>query len=133
MQQQPVRHENRNTLMRVREGMSVYDYEGDHIGSVRTIYLGASPVEAGDYEMPAPTTSDVPDRNESFIENVAEAFADYDQIPEELRERLLHDGYLRIDRGGLFSTDGFVLPEQIASITQDKVHLNIDKDGVIAP
>jgi len=132
MQKQPVRHED-NILLRVSEGMVVYDHDGDHVGSVSTMYLGASTVEAGDYEIPAPTNSEPPARDASIIDNVIGAFTDYDQIPVELRERLMHDGYVRINRGGLFGSDGFVLPEQIATITKDQVRLNIDKDGVIAP
>ena len=46
-------------------------------------------------------------------------------------ERLLREGYVRIDADGLFAADRYILPEQIATVSADEVVLNVDKRALI--
>ena len=62
--------------------------------------------------------------------DIAEAFAPYD-MPEELRDRLLSEGYIRLDTKGLFAADRYILPEQIASSVGDELMLNVSKDELM--
>ena len=52
-------------------------------------------------------------------------------MPETLRERLLREGYIRLDADGLFAADRYILPSQIASAAGDEVTLNVEKDQLI--
>ena len=67
---------------------------------------------------------------ESLVETVAEAFG-AEELPEVLRDRLLHEGYLRLDADGLFAADRYILPSQIAAAAGDEVILNVEKDALI--
>jgi hypothetical protein len=56
---------------------------------------------------------------------------DPDEIPEELRERMLREGYIRLDADGLFAADRYILPEQIASAGRDELMLNVKKSELV--
>ena len=70
------------------------------------------------------------DRRDTILQSIAEAFGK-EELPEVLRDRLLTEGYIRLDTKGLMAKDRFILPDQIASATGDEVMLNVDKDQLI--
>lgn len=119
-------------LMRVREGMDVYDSGNHHIGSVSTVYFGADSEKNLDTGTGA-AEADNPDKYEtdSLVKAVAQTL-DPNDLPEELRERLWQQGFIRINSSGLLASDRYALPEQIASVGQDGVHLNTDYDSLLA-
>jgi len=79
------------------------------------------PIEAG---------LDAEPDNRSLITDIAEAFRG-DDLPETVRARLLHDGFVRMDAEGLFNADRYILPDQIAGVSGDKVTLNVTKDELV--
>ena len=119
-----------NTLPpEIRVGMKVYDSRHHHIGQVE------------DYKFPENATSpditpaeidgtDRANRNDTMLNVIAEAFG-HDNIPEILRERLLTEGYVRLEADGLFAADRYILPEQISSATADELTLKVAKDELI--
>jgi hypothetical protein len=119
-----------SVLMRVHEGMDVYNYDDERIGKVESIYFGS----VGDQEAATGTgaaTADNPAmRERGFLDDLANVFRD-DDLPDELRERLLRKGFIRIDSSGLFSSDRYATPEQIAAVHEDRVILRTDKEGLI--
>jgi hypothetical protein len=119
-----------NVLTRIREDMEVYGANGDHIGEVEFVYMGASSPVANEMGTGAATTANTELRSESILDVVANAFRD-DNIPEVLRTRLEHDGFIRVEADGLFTSDRYVLPEQIASVSNDRVILTVNKDDLI--
>jgi hypothetical protein len=120
------------SLTHIREGMSVYDVENDHIGDVDEVYFGAaSPTQQELGTGPATVTSaDIP-RDQPIADAIASIF-DPGEIPEELAERLLHSGYIRVDSAGLFAADRYIMPDQIASVSDDEVHLSVSREQLIA-
>ncbi len=137
MRQQPVEAANDFTklsgndrLARVREGMQVYDVNGDHVGHVEFVYLGtASPAAIETGKGPA-TADDINLRADSFVEVIARAFNDV-EIPEVLQRRLLFDGFIKIDADGLFAADRYVMPDQVASAAGDRVNLTVSRKSLI--
>ncbi len=124
-----------DVLTLIREGMSVYDTRNDRIGTVDEVYFGA----ASDAQQelgtgPATVTpSDAPQmRDDSIIDRFAEVFRDAD-LPDEVREKLLHSGYIRLDSSGIFTRDRFITPDQIRGVADDKVHLAITRDHLLKP
>jgi hypothetical protein len=114
------------TLESVTEGMKVFDSHNHEIGKVDYVKLVETDA-AGQ-----PLTADVEeldDRNESLIENLAEAFAT-DEVPEEIQQRLLHDGFVRMDADGIFAADRYILPEQISSVAGDRIILKVTKSDL---
>lgn len=128
MTQQPFEHQQSgNVLQQIREGMAVYDRSGDRIGTVADISFGAS----GDSGVETATAPPVAERDETFIDNLAEALVGDDDIPQEVREKLRHSGYIRIDAWGIFTGDRYVLADQIDGVVDDEVRLRVMDDELI--
>jgi hypothetical protein len=119
-------------LSRIHKGMAVYDVTDHRIGTVDFVHFGAASETQQELGLgPATSTkADSPDmRRDTIIDNIAEAFHP-DEVPQELQEKLLVSGYIRLD-AGLFAADRFIVPEQIASVTGDKVQLSVNKDQLV--
>jgi len=118
----------------IREDMDVYDVNGNHIGEVEFVHFGAASETQQELGVgPAtPSPADDPDmrRRDSIIDNIAEAFHP-DEVPRQLQEKLLLTGYVLLDADGLFARDRFILPEQIASVSDDRVQLSVTRDQLI--
>ena len=80
-------------------------------------------------EVEAAGPSDLP-RDDTLIDVVARASTD-DDVPEEVRNRLVQQGFVRIDADGLFAADRYVMPEQIDSVSGDGMTLNVTKDELL--
>jgi hypothetical protein len=118
-------------LTQIYEGMTVYDRSGDKIGTVEYVYLGAVNEEA-DKRGGGPGTASSPGEPESsLIEDFAKAILPTDQVPEPLRQRLIRQGFIRIDSTGLFSADRYVMPDQIADVSKDRISLRVSRDELI--
>jgi hypothetical protein len=52
-------------------------------------------------------------------------------VPETLRERLLRQGFLRIDSTSLFAADRYVMPDQIVDVSEGRVTLRVTRDELI--
>jgi len=112
----------------IHKGMKVFDRTRKEIGRIDDFRFS----ENEDWPDVEPTDIDASDRRRATfgLENLAEAFG-VERLPQELRERLLREGYIRVDTAGLFSADRYILPEQIASATKDAVTLNVSEDELI--
>ena len=119
-------------LNQVHEGMDVCDNEGEKIGSVRKVFLGAVTDEMDERGRGPATTSDPEWRNETIVDNIAEVFTADDPLPEAVRGRLLRHGFIRIDVSGIFAEDRYALPDQIESVSEDCVRLRVATDELIA-
>lgn len=116
-------HETESQVLnQIEEGMKVVDADGDEVGEVKDLYLGTTSDEA---DVLADDDGAVPDRDpypDGIFEELAEAFVGADEMPEELRERLLNKGFIVID-GGLLGSTRVAESDQIAGVREGKVHL----------
>ena len=112
----------------IHKGMKVYDSQRNEIGKVDDFRFSENE-DNPNIEVEDIDASDRPGR-ESLVENIADAFAP-DDMPEVLRDRLLTEGYVRLDTKGLFASDRYILPEQIASTSRDALTLNVSKDELL--
>jgi len=117
------------TLRNIEEGMKVFDRERHEIGKVEYVQFGDDDPSTPEVEAAAPNTLDT--GRDTLLDNIAEAFTADDGIPEEIRERLLQQGFVRIDANGIFAADRYVTPEQIASVSGDGLMLNVSKDELV--
>lgn len=114
----------------IRKGMKVFDIAHKEIGTVEEVKFSDqnpdNPKSEGFSENPEaraePTT---------LIDNIAEAFLPGEQLPDALRSRMLQEGYIELDANGLFSSDRFILAEQIQSVTGNEIVLNVSKDDLL--
>lgn len=113
----------------IHEGMKVCDRAQHEIGTVEWVKFGDE-----DPTSPGPETADVNPIERSWrgslIENIADVFRT-DDLPEELQERLLREGFVRVDAKGLLAADRYVLPDQIQSVSGDRLILNVDRDDLV--
>jgi hypothetical protein len=119
-----------DTLPRdIHIGMTVYDSAHHAIGKVEDFKFSEN--EDNPDVQPADIDgTDRKDGRESILTAVAEAFGG-EEIPTPLRDRLLREGYIRLDTKGLLAKDRFILPSQIASSFGDEITLNVDKDQLV--
>jgi hypothetical protein len=117
------------SLRFVEEGMKVFDRERHEIGKVEYVQFGDDDPSTPEVEAAAPNTLDT--GRDTLLDNIAEAFAPDDDIPDEIRAKLLQQGFVRIDANGIFAADRYVTPEQIASVSGDGLMLNVSKDELV--
>ena len=120
-------------LNQIRQGMSVYDVRDNHIGSVSFVHFGAASETQHELGVgPATATSaDSPIvGRDTLIGSIAEVF-DPNDMPEQLQQKLLLSGYIRLDTAGLFAADRYITPDQIASVADDKVQLSVSRDQLV--
>ena len=112
----------------VHVGMKVFDRMNNEIGKVEDFKFS----ENEDDPEVIPEDIDASDRERrgGLVEDIAEAFAP-DDMPEVLRDRLLTEGYIRLDTKGLFAADRYILPEQIDSSSGEALLLNVSKDELM--
>ena len=64
-------------------------------------------------------------------DSLEEVFDPVDELEEDMRARLWRSGFVRVEGPGLMAEDRYVLPDEIASVSGDRVDLNITKDDMI--
>jgi hypothetical protein len=129
-QQSSAHNQGGGILNQIYEGMTVYDQEGEKLGTVRRVYLGAVSTEDDERGFGPATTSAGEPAGSALLEDFAQIFAP-DPIPEPMRARLLRRGFIRIDTTGLFAADRYAMPEQIASVSGDRITLRVTREELI--
>jgi hypothetical protein len=111
-------------ISRVREGMDVYDADGDKVGEIDMVQMG-DPEAVTTEGQEAPGGAD----DSGLIGDVARVFGARDEplVPESLRARMIHDGFIRID-GGFLGKTRYAISDQIAQVEGDGVRLSVSKD-----
>jgi len=120
-------------LTQVYEGTTVYSRMGEKIGTVEYVYLGelAEAADGHDQELAYPSV--LGGGASSLIGEFARDVVLTEQIPAVLRDRLLRHGLLRINSTGLFAAARYVTPDQIASVSPDRVTLRVSRNELLRP
>ena len=133
-----------NILLKVQEGMRVVDRDDQELGTVDQVYLGSVSEEShARGEGPADTTSaDIP----GPTDRAAGVFGMAGQEPvvidcafgggisptetsgTEVRDLLMRHGFIRVNTRGLFSSDRYIMPDMISSVSEDLVVLKLSTD-----
>ncbi len=113
-----------NLLEHISQGMLVYDVMGERVGTVRFVRFG--------YETPdTPEVATATGYDEQSFISARTMIADpAEDLPDPLRKRLMHTGYIRIDTG-IFRADCFATSDQIAAANHDSVTLSVRADELI--
>lgn len=116
------------SLRFVEEGMKVFDRSHHEIGKVEWVQFGDD-----DPDTPAVESSGLSrldDGEPTLLGLFARAFRS-DELPDEVKEKLLHQGFVRIDADGLFAADRYVTPDQIDSVSGEGLMLNVERDQLV--
>lgn len=119
-----------DVLANIQEGMKVYGRDGDSVGKVDMVFMGAMADSTTGVEPITAAGSDPTDDN-SVMGDFAEIFDPDGRIPDVMRRRMRRNGFIRIKTGGLLGGRCYALREQIASVSDDKVTLTVSGDGLI--
>jgi hypothetical protein len=112
----------------IHKGMTVLDSAHHRIGTIDDFRFS----ENEDFPGTEPADLDMTDKvhDSNLVEDIAEAFVG-DDMPEVLRERLMREGYIRLDTAGLFEADRYIFPDQISNVAGDEVILKVSKDQLM--
>jgi len=116
-------------LRDIREGMKVFDSRDHEIGTVERVQYGADNPATPELEANSIEGME-PERNRSIVDNVLDVFREED-LPKEIHDRLLMQGFVRLDADGLFASDRYILPDQILSVMGDKIVLTVEKSELM--
>lgn len=120
MTQQPFEQEkSKNTLSQIYEGMTVYDHVGAKVGTVKEVHLGAVTAAADERSLGPATAYEPGSAETSLLDDFAKAVSPTEPLSEELRQRLLRRGFIRIDCTRIFAADRYAMSEQIAQVSDD--------------
>ncbi len=114
----------------IAEGMKVFDSAMHSIGKVETFRITD---EAPDQpEVDAAGVSPVleDDRN-TMATLLADVFSPSDDLPRELQEKALREGFVRLDADGFLASDRYIFPEHIDRVEGDRLILNVRKDDLL--
>ena len=108
---------------RIYEGMTVYDREGEVVGTVQLIYFGGASREAVERvlksdEAPGAATSENDESN-----------FDANEVPKELRARMMRQGYVLVTGPDLTGIKRFLTSEQIEGVFSEEIE-GVMKDAV---
>ena len=98
---------------RIYEGMPVYDSQGEVVGAVSVMYFGGASEEAIQKML---ESEEAPAAGEGDL-NPFEA----DNVPKELRARLMRQGYIVVDGPDLTGVKKYIGPEQIEGVFSQDV------------
>jgi hypothetical protein len=109
---------------RIGEGMPVYDRDGEAVGIVNLVYLGGASEEAIDRVLH-------PEKEHSGQPGALDWSAfDADNVPNEMRARLMSQGYIVIDGPDLTGVKRYIGPEQIEGIFTQELEGGVINDAV---
>lgn len=109
---------------RIREGMTVLDATGNEVGTVSYVQM-ADPQSAT--VEPGVDQSSRGDQG-GFVGGTLFAGGD-----DNVTARMMHTGYFKVDTKGLFSSDKYITPEMVDSVTEGDIRLKYDKDDIPKP
>jgi hypothetical protein len=120
----PIISDDAGAMGRIREDMDVVDQSGDKIGKVRLVKMGDPEAATA-----AGQTNGV--EGNSIIGDLGEVVEGTEPgLPAPLAERLLREGFVRINPKGLFHHDLYASSQQVERVDEETVYLNVDKDSL---
>ncbi|MDV3252054.1 hypothetical protein DevBK_12000 [Devosia sp. BK] len=114
----------------IAEGMKVFDSAMHSIGKVDTFRITD---EAPDQpEIDAAGVSPVlEEERDTMSALLADVFSPGDDLPRELQEKALREGFVRLDADGFLASDRYIFPEHIDRVEGDRLILNVRKDDLL--
>jgi len=121
---------NNEMLLEIHTGMKVYDRDQHEVGTIEYVqFTDEDPTQPGPETATETVDKTDPYRN-TLVESIAKAIGGESDLPEEMRQKLLREGFIKIDTG-ILSSDVFALPKQISSVSGEKVYLDVKRDALI--
>jgi hypothetical protein len=127
------RRQAREAIAEVHEAMREPDRPLG-VGDIEAVGVGGLSGDGGRPIGPltgdAAADPDLPGRR--VVEGTLGAQLPDDEIADEGRDRMLRQGYIRIDSAGLFAADRYATADQIARVDDQDVQLGVPRDALMA-
>lgn len=117
-------------LNMIKEGMDVHDRLGKKIGTVTEMHFGASSPESSQRGTGSATALSPDINGDNLVNDIVRVFAP-DNLPEVLRDRLVLNGFVKLSGEGLFNHARYIMPNQIDSVTGNRVDLRVSRDELM--
>ena len=104
-------------LTTIIEGMSIYDKEGEQVGTIKSFHLGKS-IQVNHKA------------NDETVRDVLKSVIGDSNFPDKLYADFDEDGFLYIE-SSFFSDNAVVFPSQIDEIKGDGIYLNVAVDEIL--
>lgn len=116
-------HNREHTILEnVHEGMDVYDADNKLLGKIDGLYLGEASLQSSEIgDVPATVSAPRP-ASDAMIAVIQRVFGK-DELPQEVKERLLQHGFVHVNVPGLLAHNRYVMPEQITQVTNEGIVL----------
>lgn len=114
----------------IHEGMRVVDNALQPIGTVATFRITDEvPDDPG---IDAAGVSPVfLDEEQTLAGILADAFSADEPLPQEMQEKALREGFVRLDADGLFASDRYIFPEHIDRVDGDRLVLGVRREDLL--
>lgn len=122
---------NTDLLLQIHTGMKVYDRDEKEVGTIEYVQFTDENLDEPGPETATSTVEKTEPYRNSLVESIAKAIGGTDNVPEEIREKLLREGFIKIDTG-ILSPDAYALPKQVSNVAGDKVYLDASHDQLIS-
>ena len=120
-----------NILNKIKDGMEVFDRDGAKVGTVEFVHFGASSELDEELGTVPATTDEYETTGDEYVAFIKKVFGAGEEFPETVKNRLLQEGFIRVDSDNLFGEDRYVMDDKIASVAGDRVNLIVDEDDLI--
>lgn len=107
-------------IRQVRTGMAVVDADGNKVGTVDDVRMA----DSGTVTAAGQGSPD----SDTVLSWLGQAFGAGSDMSRQAQERLARLGYLRVDASGIFSGHRYAAADQIAAVSEDRVHLSVAAD-----
>ena len=96
----------------ISEGMTVYDRNNQVVGTVQVVYFGGASQEAIERALKSEESSDVASAESAF---------DANEVTQEMRRRMMENGYVLIQGPDLTGASRYLTPEHIEEVFSEEV------------
>lgn len=96
----------------ISEGMTVYDRNNQLVGTVEVVYFGGASQEAIERALKSNESSDVASAESAF---------DANEVTQEMRRRMMENGYVLIQGPDLTGARRYLTPEHIEEVFSEEV------------
>lgn len=111
-------HTQQNYLNEIVEGMEVFDRDAARIGVVKALHFGEGSVLTSNVDIV------------SMSESILEVIGEHSDLPTVLYARLYEEGFIYVSRG-LLRRSVLVFPDQIDTVSENAVYLNLDQEDLL--
>jgi hypothetical protein len=114
-------------LTKIKEDMTVYDADGNKMGTVEYVrFSDEDPNKLG----PETTTHSEFDATKNSIVSAFALAISADDLPDEVKMHLMRTGFIQLTTSNILKSDRYIPLDQVSDVIGENIHLSATKDEV---